>query len=273
MGTVAKNETSSLAEGEPFVDVFKGTTASITANSSILVAGSVLGFHCIDALSIIRKKAPTDEVVSGYNILTGLVQALPTNIRPYTMSKCGSISMRLPTIRYDATLHELLSRFIETKFGLAFVHNDERALISLSDLLQLYDKGLIDTELRCKDVASPPFRLPSDATLKEALEEMIRRRIRRVFVNNSNAFISDRTAIGYIFSPEGIKVLKRELFTTRIREIRTIDAIQVRGGLSLKEGAKLLLRDKDKCLFCEPGLVTPWDCVVKPFQMNALSIR
>ena len=273
MGTVAKNETSPLAKEELFVDAFKRTTPSITADSSILVAGSVLGFHCIDALSIIRKKAPTDEVVSGYNILTGLVQAFPTNIRSYTMSKCGSISMRLPTIRYDATLHELLSRFIETKFGLAFVHNDERALISLSDLLQLYDKGLIDTELRCKDVASPPFRLPSDATLKEALEEMIRRRIRRVFVNNSNAFISDRTAIGYIFSPEGIKVLKRELFTTRIREIRTIDAIQVTGSLSLKEGAKLLLRDKDKCLFCEPGLVTPWDCVVKPFQMNALSIQ
>jgi len=60
-------------------------------------------------------------------------------------------------------------------------------------------------------IASLPFRLQSDATLKEALKEMIRRRIRRVFVNNSNAFISDRTAIGYIFSPEGIQVLKRDL--------------------------------------------------------------
>ena len=269
------NETSAFAlpaKEELFVEVFKRTTPSITADSSILVAGSVLGFHCIDALSIIRKDAHTDEVVGGYNILTGLVQAFPMNIRSYIMSKCGLISMRLPIIRYGATLPELLSRFIETKLGLAFVDNGGRALISLSDLLQLYDKGLINTELKCKDVASPPFCLQSDATLKEALEEMIRRRIRRIFVNNGNAFISDRTAIDYIFSPEGIQVLRHELFTTRIRDIRMIDATQVKGSLPVKEGAALLLRDKDKCLLCETGLVTPWDCVVKPFQMNALSI-
>ena len=258
---------------ELFVDVFKRVTPSITADSSILVAGSVLGFHGIDALSIIRKKAYTDEAVFGCNILTGLVQAFPTNIRSYVMGKCGLISMRLPVIHYDATLSDLLSRFIETKFGLAFVHKAGGALISLSDLLQLYDKGLIDTELMCKDVASPPFRLQNDATLKETLEEMIRRRIRRVFVNNGNAFISDRTAIDYIFSPEGIQVLRDELYATRVNEIRTMDATPVTGSLPLKEAATLLLRDKGKCLLCETGVVTPWDCVVKPFQMNALSIQ
>lgn len=286
MGTVDKNETSPLAvheaigvsnvprvKDELFVDVFKKSTPSITADSSILIAGSVLGFHGIDALRIIRKKADTDEVVAGCNVLTGLVQAFPTYIRSYVMSKCGSISMRLPVIRYDATLPELLSRFIETKFGLAFVHKAGGALISLSDLLQLYDKGLIDTELMCKDIASPPFRLQNDATLKEALEEMIRRRIRRIFVNNSNAFISDRTAIDYIFSPEGIQVLRHELYTTRIHEIKTMDATLVTGSLPLREGARLLLRDKGKCILCETGLVTPWDCIVKPFQMNALSIQ
>jgi predicted transcriptional regulator len=223
MGTVSENMKAPLVpawkEGL-FADVFKRATPSITADSSILVAGSVLGTHGIDALTIIRKNAHTDEVVGGRNILAGLLQAFPTNIRSYIMSKCGSISMRLPVIRYDSTLPELLSKFIETKFGLAFVEKGERALISLSDILQLYDKGIIDTELMCKDVASPPFRLQSDATLKEALEEMIRRRIRRVFVNNSNAFVSDRTAIDYIFSPEGIQVLRDELFTTRIHEIR-----------------------------------------------------
>jgi CBS domain-containing protein len=63
----------------------------------------------------------------------------------------------------------------------------------------------------CKDVASTPFHIQEDVTLKETLEEMTKRRIRRVFVNDSNAFISDRTAIDYIFSPEGIHVLRDEL--------------------------------------------------------------
>jgi len=271
MGTVNKNGTSPPVKEELFGDIFKRSTPSITADSSILIAASVLGFHGIDGLSVIRNKAHTDEVVFGCNILTGLVQAFPTKVRSYIMSKCGSIAMRLPVISYNTTLSDLLSRFIETKFGLAFVHKAGGALISLPDLLQLYEKGLIDTELMCKDVASPPFRLQNDATLKETLEEMIRRRIRRVFVNNSNAFISDRTAIDYIFSPEGIQVLRDELYTTRIHEIRTMDATPIAGYLPLKEGARLLLRDKGKCLLCETGLVTPWDCVVKPFQMNALS--
>ncbi len=274
MGTVSKNQGSPLVtpvKEELFEDVFKRTTPSITADSSILIAGSVLGFHGIDGLSVIRKKAYTDEVVFGCNVLTGLVHAFPSNVRSYVMSKCGSISMRLPIIRHNATLSDLLSRFIETKFGLAFVHKAGGALISLSDLLQLYDKGLIDTELRCKDVASPPFRLQNDATLKETLQEMIRRRIRRIFVNNSNAFISDRTAIDYIFSPEGIQVLRDELYTTKIHAIRTMEAIPVTGTLPIKEGARLLLRDKGKCLLCETGVVTPWDCIVKPFQMNALT--
>jgi len=276
MGTVSKNEIAPFVprvKGELFVDVFKRVTPSITADSSILVAGSVLGIHSIDALMIIREKAHTDQVVGGCNILTGLVQAFPTNIRSYIMSNCGSISMRLPVVRYDATLSDLLSRLIETKFGLAFVHKNEGALISLSDLLQLYDKGFIDSNLTCKDVASPPFRLRDDATLIEALEEMIGRQIRRVFVNDSDAFISDRTAIDYIFSPEGIRVLRDELYTTRIHEIRMMDATPVTGSLPLNEGARLLLRDKGKCLVCETGVVTAWDCVVKPFQMNALFIQ
>jgi hypothetical protein len=274
MGNVNENATLPFlppTKEQLFVDIFKKVTPSITADSSILVAGSLLGTHGIDALRIIRKKTYTDEVVGGYNILTGLVQALPTNIRSYIMSECGSISMRLHVIRYDATLSDLLSRFIETRFGLAFVHKAGGPLISLSDLLHLYDKGFIDTHLTCNDVASPRFHLPSDATLKEALEEMIGRRIRRVFVNDSSAFISDRTAIDYIFSPEGIRVLRGELYTTRIREIRMMDATPVTGDLPLKKGARLLLRDKGKCLLCETGVVTPWDCLVKPFQMNALS--
>ena len=132
---------------------------------------------------------------------------------------------------------------------------------------------MIDTDLTCGDVASTPFRLRNDSTLKEALEEMIRRRIRRVFVNDSNAFISDRTVIDYVFSPHGIQVLREELYSTKIQEIRAMDATPVTGNLPLKEGARLLLRDKGKCLLCEEGLVTPWDCVVKPFQMNVLSIQ
>jgi len=276
MGTVSKNETPPSVPRVKevlFVDVFKRASPSITADISVLAAGSVLGTHSVDALTIIRKKARTDEVVTGYNVLAGLVQAVPADIRSYIMSKCGSISMRLPVIRYDATLSDLLSGFIETRFGLAFIHKIGGALISLSDLLQLYDKGVTDTGLTCSDVSSTPFRLRNDSTLKEALEEMMRRRIRRVFVNQGNAFISDRTVIDYVFSPHGIKVLREELYTTKIGEIRTMDATPVMGSLPLKEGARLLLRDKGKCLLCEEGLVTPWDCVVKPFQMNALSIQ
>ena len=258
---------------ELFLDVFERATPSITADSSILIAGSVLGFHGIDALGIIRKKAQTDEVIFGCSILTGLVQAYPTNIRSYMMSECGSISVQLPVIRYDATLSDLLSRFIETKFGLAFVHKAGGALISLSDVLQLYDRGLVDTELKCMDVASTPFRLQNDATLKEALEEMINRRIRRIFVNDSNTFISDRTAIDHIFSPEGIQVLRHDLYAKKINEIRMMHATPVKDSLPLKEAAKLLLRDKGNCLLCETGVVTPWDCIMKPFQTDALSIQ
>jgi len=276
MGAVSEIETApsvaALKEGL-FLDVFKRAMPSITADSSILVAGSVLGIHGIDALTIMRKGVNTGEIVGGRNILTGLLQAFPRNLRAYIMSKCSSISTRLPVVRYDAPLPDLLSRFIATKFGLAFVHKTESALISLSDLLQLYDKGLIDSDLTCKDVASAPFRLRDDAPFKEALEEMIRRQIRRVFVNDDNAFISDRTAINYIFSPEGIKILRDELYTTSIHEIGMMEATQVKGNLPLKEAARLLLRDKGNCLLSETGLITPWDCVVKPFQMNALSIR
>ena len=273
METIAENDRSPTvrrAKEALFADVFKRVTPSITADSSILVAGSVLGTHSIDALKIIRAKAHEDGVVGGYAILKGLLEAFPTKVRSYVMSKCGSIAMRLPVVCYDATLPDLLSKFTETKFGLAFIHKTGGALISLSDLLQLYE-GAVDSNLMCKDVASSPFRLRHDATLKEAIEEMIRRHFRRVFVDDSNTFISDRTVIDYIFSPEGIQVLRDELFTTRIQKIRMMNAIPVKGNLPLKEAARLLSRDKGKCLLCETGLVTPWDCLVKPFQMSALS--
>ena len=123
------------------------------------------------------------------------------------MQSTEDVSLELPTIPAEGDLGSVLEVFSKTRFGFAWTESkgDSRigGFVSLRDLLALYGRSAISTDLSVGDVASTTiFSLRSDISLKQALDEMISRRMRSILISDTERVILDRQLIHYVFSPE-----------------------------------------------------------------------
>ncbi len=266
---------SELKLGECLADVIKRPFPGVMAETPIVVAGGFLRCHNVDALFVLRRGTWTNEGIFGFPVISELM-----NTNDYNSSiwkECGSISTAIPHVSVGQNLVGLLALFEQRRFGNASIYLDgQPALISLSDIIRLYSAGTLDTDLKCADVMSKMFSLPPDATIGEALKEMVKRRIRRIFLEDGNTFISDRTVIRYLFSPEGLHLSRESpsrTFEAKISETDPEHATAVDGNTGIREAAGLVDVAAGSCLTCGGGVVTPWDLVIKPFQKQRLVSR
>ena len=147
----------------------------------------------------------------------------------------------------------------------------------MSDLLELYQSGLIETELRAEEVASPIFSMSIDSPLKDVLNEMLSRRVRRVFVSPENeVVVTDRDVINYIFSTSRLASVSKSpesLLDAELGDLSSVKPLRVSNNTIVREAALLTNGLADSCLVCDKGVLTPWDLVMKPLINGELMIR
>jgi len=148
------------------------------------------------------------------------------------------------------------------------------ALLTLPDVLGLYQDGTLSSSLRLDDVGSTAFSMPSKSTLREVLGEMFDRRIRRVFVSKTRGFVWDRSMIEHLFSPAVLaRVAHRasgDMLDMPISGIGTTTAKEVEGRMQMREAAASLKAEPGQCLVFNGKVVTPWDVVMKPWNKGEL---
>jgi CBS domain-containing protein len=188
------------------------------------------------------------------------------------------VASELDSISSQSELREMFKLFDSTKFGIGIVEENDRpcALVSLRDLLGLYERDIISSPLSLGDVASPIFSLPADSTLRQALELMFQQRIRRVFIDKERAVISDRKIISYIFSSACLNDASKSDFDPLAAPLNKLDSIHpsfLVGTTNMKEAARIMSKEIEECLVCEKGIVTPWDVVMKPWIMRKMTLK
>lgn len=144
--------------------------------------------------------------------------------------------------------------------------------IGLDEFLPLYVEGLLSTDLRVSEVASPIFRVAPHTTVGEALEHMFQRGIRRLFLDE-RLFVSDRSIVRFIFSPEILMELRDSpgrLMGHTLAGVGPIEATESSGEMSVAEASGLIKPGTMDCIVCQEGVVTPWDLVVKPWIQRRL---
>lgn len=102
-------------------------------------------------------------------------------------------------------------------------------LVSLADLLRLYETGTIRTDLRVKNVASPILSMPRETMLRKVPEKMFSRKHRPIFVSRTGEFVGDRGIIEHVFSPAALSYAINSppediIFGLRISELETTTA-------------------------------------------------
>lgn len=267
---------------EALPQIFKRTYPVLESGTQLLLAASLLRFHQIDAIPIgFQKKQKKHLAVLGYSCLSNLLKADPSWYKAFLEQPCENAAQELASITSNADIGRLLKLFDETKFGFAMVEGEFElgALVSLRDLLGLYKKGVFSTSLSLDQVASPIFSMPSNSTLRQVLEEMFKRRFRRIFLVDGNGeprVITDRRIISYIFSTSRLDEVARTGTSPLNIAVDKLEAMQppkLSGGTGVKDAASIMMEQIEECLVCEKGVITPWDVIMKPWKMAKLSLK
>ena len=268
--------------GQAIPEVFSRTYATLQPGTPVLVALSLLRFQKVDAIPIILGGTSSVKVaISGQSSLSEVFANSPSNFAELLEKPCESFSIKLATITVEDDLEKLLRIISRTGFGFACVEEkvgrEICGLVSLRDLLALYNKSIFNSELSLGDIASfPVFSLPGNVTLKSTLGEMLRQGIRRVFISGTEKVVSDRSIINHIFSAAKLNETSNkpyDLLETEIGKIEGSNPTKIDSEANVKEGAELMMQTTDGCLVCEKGVVTPWDLVIKPWKQGKLAIQ
>ncbi len=259
--------------------VFNRTWPAIDPETQLLLALKLLRSHHIDALPVTQRETKKVRFISGYSCLNELVHTIPSDYGKFLGHSCNDVSLELPTVSANEGIGALLQVYSRTQFGFAWVETGDAqlgAFIRLGDLISLYGSGTFRTELTIESVASRDiFSLEEDTNLKSAIEEMIKRKKRRVFLTRNQKVISDRQIIACLFSEPRLSTILADyskLLDGKLKDVPAEVPTRLKPHLTVNEAAPLLL-DGPGVALCDVGLITPWDLIIKPWERNELSIK
>jgi CBS domain-containing protein len=189
------------------------------------------------------------------------------------------VAAEIPFVSTHTGIERLLDIIQETRLGFAWVEdakNERGGLVSLRDLLLLYEKGIFSTNLLVEDVTSPIFSVDRTTTIRKALEEMFSRRIRRLFIAGTSNFVSDREITSYIFSPSQITKIAADpekLFDGVLNDVESRPAREIDPRIGISDAALTMTNCGEDCFVSKKGIVTSWDLVMGPWIARDLRIK
>ena len=210
-----------------------------------------------------------------YGILKRIVDSEPREYYKTLWSKSAEVPIWIGSCKYEQPFDDIVQAFSETKFGGARVTQGvSQALVTLADVVGLISEGKLSARMSTDDVCSVPIAISKDKPIIEALRKMVSQNVRRLFVEKEEGeFISDRTLIDYMFSPQRLGIARDhpELWIDgSVENLGTKIPGRCRAG-GLDEAAKAMGSAPDDCLMTDEWrVISRWDLVVKPWRAGKL---
>src|SRR5271166_743628 len=204
-----------------FPNLFKIPRPITLASSQLIISGNSLHIDEVQMLPITQGLQPRIDpntkikmyaTLGGYSVLNAILKTNPRDYIKFLWSPSQDTPVWIGSVKYSDGFNDLLKVFDITRFGDAAVeeYGSLPALITLTEILTLYKKGIIKSHLHLSEIGSNMVEVSPDFSLIETIGLMFKKRIRRVFlsVDQDNAeypeafsFISTRSIIRFLFSP------------------------------------------------------------------------
>ena len=269
-----------LRLGTAFPSILRKTFPVVEPDFPLITVMYLLQIQDLPAVPL-TSDTGENRAVFGFSVLERLVMMGQKRFAAFVQGPCRNASEPLDSFTVDQDIHELLDYFKSKRLAFAAVRGSKSyqkpTMISLTDVLNLYDRGLVKTDITAEDVASPVFSMPANTPIREALLAMFKRKYRQIFVAGEGCYVSDRSIIDYVLSPTGIDSIlyesDKDPLSTPIGKLWSIAPAEVGRQMSLHEAAVTLQEKRSGCLMVEgAGVVTPWDLVMKPWLSGKLII-
>ncbi len=266
--------------------LFKLHRSIADGNSPLIHAGFILNTADLHILPVMKGLRPRRDrrtglvlygALSGYSFLERFVKTKPKDYYGLLQTPSREIAVWIGSVDFGDPVSDLLHVFEATRFGAARVSDhDIHTVITLADLVGTMRNHSLVSDMRVEQVGSKPVSISPDAEIGEAVNMMLKFRVRRLFPQDRpGEFISSRSVIEFMLTPERLQVVRRrpeEWCAAKVSVLGTRSARVVAPGASLNEAARMIGDEPDDCLVSEGGLViSRWDLLVKPWKLGRLS--
>jgi predicted transcriptional regulator len=231
----------------------------------------------VDAIVVLGAQKESAGIVGGYDLLDNL-RKYPTREFQY-MTKVGEIMFKgIPQIGKESKLEDLIEKWKVSRRAFAVIPkaSGDSSVISARKMLeagQRYETGLSISSMPRKKIVT----FSKDDSLGRILELMFENKTRKLLLENSNQFISDRLILGEIsrilrFREDVEYFLDIPASELKLDYIRRTD-----DDLDLGRLCTLMDKMAHPYVLYRDTVVTPWDvtlalseATVKPLEGRAL---
>jgi len=250
------------------------TAPIIGEDDAVIKALVVLKALDVPVLAVVNRRGEVVGVFAGYNVITLLHRVGSTS-----PERLWAALYRTPlddvdwlTLQTETTtsLEDLVTGMRMRGWGYAVVHHGEtQHLIGVLDVARfLVSYGALErTSLRLLDIATGNVvSVRRDLTLLDFIGVMLRRRVRRVVLEEGDYIITDRGILQYIVSNQALEMLRDN--PTKLLET-SLDALTpylkkpeiLRGETPISTAFKKLVEKEPYTVLTEERkhILTPWD--------------
>ena len=238
----------------------------------LLPAGEKIPSHRIEMAAVTLHGA-----FGSYGILKRVSESPPKDYYKTLWSKSAEIPIWIGSCRFEDPFDDILQAYSLTGFGGARVTREmNEALVTLGDAVGLITSGKMSTHMLTDDVGSIPIVIARNAPIIDAIKEMISHNIRRLFVKGGQGmFVSDRSLIDFMFSPERLETARDSPEMWLDGEVGNLDTKspgRCQAG-DLDRAAKEIGPAPDDCLLTDQSrVISRWDMIVKPWRAGKLAV-
>ena len=157
------------------------------------------------------------------------------------------IAYQLGTVNKESDLVSLFHVFESTTFGFSMIHDEADRIfgkITVRDLLNLFQDGLLSSDLRVQDVASGPvFAMSKGARVIDCLHEMESRKYRKVKIAGTTSVVSDILIFSQVFDEKRLQRISKtpqHLLDDTLEDLQTAQGTWISGNKGISEAAKII---------------------------------
>ena len=236
---------------------------SIRINDPVTEATNLLSHNLetfTDSLMVVQADKPVG-VVGGGNVLEGVLHN--PNAAFFEKTRIQEIMQtNLVIVNKDALLGELLDQWMKTNRAFAIMPNQYGGYSAIS-ARKLLEIGMrCKTKLEIKDISKKKtFTFKKDQTVKEIISSMFQNRTRKLILEGTSQFISDRIIIQKIARDLNCLHGVDNFLEMKCNEFRLETAREVSDKILLEEASKILYEMQSPYLLHKDGVLTPWDII------------
>ncbi|MDE1863456.1 MAG: CBS domain-containing protein [Thaumarchaeota archaeon] len=214
-----------------------------------------------DSLVVVRDERPVG-LIGGLEILDGVLKQPCNDFFEKTRVK-DVMNNELIKLESGATLGSLLNVWRRTGRAFAIVPNQYHgySAISARKVLEVGMKS--KTELTVEGISRKRLlTFTKDQTVREILESMFENRTRKLVLEGTAKFISDRIIIQRISRDLNCLEQCDDFLEMRAGGFHLDEAKSVTGSTSLVDACKIMYGMQSPYLHFPGGVVTPWDVIM-----------